>query len=257
MSRIVEMRYSRKFNLGDYNSEEIAVVVVLDEKDNPSKVLKETINFVSSKGNEPIVETNEARTADEEVEVFEEKVAKVEEVLEKKPRGRKKSAPVEKPVETVEKPLIDEEYAPVIEESKAVEQIPVEDIKEEKEVEADPESVVAPEEPKVIEQKPEETKVAETKVEVPETKPKKTFKTVAIPYDRGNSFHKKLLKECLIEKDPEWKNKIGPQALYASKAMQGKAFLRDDENILPEFMEGFYKVVETVTPEQLKQSVEK
>ena len=45
-----EIRYDKTFNLGDYQSEKIGSTIVLEDGEDPSKALRELIEFVHSRG---------------------------------------------------------------------------------------------------------------------------------------------------------------------------------------------------------------
>lgn len=104
---IVEIKYGRKFNTGDYTSETIEVTSSLEKSDDPSQVLKELISFVESRGatqsapvavvqavepQAPVVEAPVVTAPTEEPSFQAEVQAEVEKVkAKKKPRKPKKT----------------------------------------------------------------------------------------------------------------------------------------------------------------------
>lgn len=71
--KINGIKYSKKFNLGNYESEDIGVDVSVEEGENPSECLKAAMDFVSSKGGSPVMEEKPVVAAKKKVEKAEPK----------------------------------------------------------------------------------------------------------------------------------------------------------------------------------------
>jgi len=79
--RIVQVTFEKKWNLGDYNSELINAVAVIDEGENPSAVLKELIAYVKTKGEteiQGVAQTQPTTTETKKEKVDKPKKEKVE-----------------------------------------------------------------------------------------------------------------------------------------------------------------------------------
>jgi len=108
--KATEVKYVKRFNLGNYEHEEIGVTVALDEDDSATEAIKELKELVNS----TCGDCDKAK----EPEAVEEQPEAEEEVVEEKPkRGRKKKEKVEEePEEVEEEETEEEEVEEVIEE---------------------------------------------------------------------------------------------------------------------------------------------
>jgi hypothetical protein len=206
MRELKEIKFTKRVNVGNYEHEELTVVVAISEGEDECKAVKATIAFVTSRGEIPLNYLDKATPC-----------GKAESVvgLTKETPSTVSLAPVANTEETV-----------IVKQTKA------------KKVAA-----VAIETPAVL---PEEIgdnstpmEVEPDKEKITPVKAKSTARSKATTYDRENDLHKKLIGEILDSTAPGWRIKKGGAAKAASLAMVGKDFMDNSGTILPSFIEEF------------------
>lgn len=209
--KIQGLEYERGFNLGNYEQEKIKVQVLVEEGENPSDILADTINFVTSRGANQIkskITNGVAVGSGQQMVASSSTVTHVSTgaatTKDAEPKVKEKAA--KEPKAKVE--------AKVVEENK--EEPKVEDKKEEAKVE-----------PKV-EEKKEEVKA--------DTAPAAKKSRLNSAYNRTNELHKKVVGEILTKNFPGWdKPDRISKAKVASETLNGKDFLDGEGLVLQSF----------------------
>jgi hypothetical protein len=200
--QVNEVKYARKFNTGNYESEEYSVTATVEDGENANEVfakLKEEV--IAARTGQTTGTT--AMSADSAEEVEEQEVVVEEEQVE------------EQDEEVVE------EESEEVEEETAEEEVE-EDESEEEEVE---------------EEVP--VKAAKGKKAAATGKGKKTFKPKTQTYSRKNETHKEIFSKVLSAVAPDWRKskEAKDHARKVSEKMDGTDFLDEDGNVFPSFKE--------------------
>lgn len=205
--KATEIKYLKRFNLGDYQHEEFGVTLSIDEDANPVEALKEAKAMVHAAQEGAVVKESVEET---EVESLPEKKSK-------KPKS---------------------EMAPGVKKSK-----PGQKAKKEEEEDEESEEEINEEGSEEDENDDESEGEEESEQEEVEEKPKRGSKSKSAVYDRTNDLHKNLVGKMLTHYFPEWRTKLKETAVLTSKKMQGKEFLNKDGMILKTFEDEFVKIM--------------
>lgn len=248
--KIVEVKYGKKFNLGNYESEEISVVAVPEENESVSDLV-ETLKA-------------EVHAAQAGVKTFKseplktsasEKVEKGNTAGVKKPDKKPKAVkPTEPEEETEEIADVDTDNIETEEEVVVVDEDDIE-TGEEEEVVVDEEEEVVPApktSPKTSSKpsattktsvKPGQKTTPSTSTTTTKTEDKKKLRVKETTYSRVDETHKMLVGEILDENFPNWRVKLKAVTIQASKDMQGKEFLDKNGNVLNSFKDQLIKKI--------------
>lgn len=211
--KVSEVRYARRFNTGNYEHEEIALVAVLDEDDNVQEVLaglKADVCAAHS-GESTASPSDEAGTDEEEIE---------EEIKPAKKGKKSKPAPTTAPSEESEE---DDDGAT--------------DEEIEEEIEAASEEEETEEEEEITPAKKAPSKDG--------AKDSKKFKKKPQVYQRSNVTHKDIFSKTMTKVRPNWKKAFESKA-HAKKVsvkLEGTEFLDEKGKVLPSFEEAVAKAM--------------
>lgn len=213
--KINELKYTKRFNVGNYEHEEISVGVAVEAGESASEVLQQMKEFVATRGIAPITSINgpvvEGNTGAMEMAAATSISAAPSEPAAQAPkRGRKPKEPAAQAeqsavVQLPETVKIDPKLASPTPETK-------------------PSLSVVKEEPK---QDP-----------APESKPKFRERKLT-KYSRGNELHKKMVVDYLDSKYPDWKKSMAVKAKDVSAKLENTDFLDAEGMMLPTFKEAF------------------
>ena len=200
----VELRFNRRYNVGQYEHEDYTIVAQLEEGDSSVEALaqmKASVEaaFAGESGGEP-----GADAADKPATT-----------------GKGKKDKKSKPAPTTTQ-----------EEEEETEEIEEETGGEETEEETETEEEVETEETEE-----EETETEEEEIEDPPPKKGKTFKKKPQAYQRENKTHKDIFSSVLKKVAPKWKSSFESKA-HAKKVSQklnGKDFLDENGKVLSSF----------------------
>ena len=209
--KATEVKYSKRFNLGNYEHEEFGVSIVVDETDrvDAMKIAQDWVAQAQSGQEMPLA------TQDPKAESLPEKKSK-------KPKSE--MAPGVKKPKSAPKAEKEEE----------------EDEEDKEEVEEEVEEGYAEEDENDDDGEGEE----ESEQEEVEKKPKaRAGKSKSASYDRTNDLHKNLVGKMLTHYHPDWRTKLKETAIQASKKMQGKEFLNATGSIIKTFEDDFMKLM--------------
>ena len=201
--KATEVKYSKRFNLGDYQHEEFSITLGMDESHNAGDALKAAKDAVHA-----------AQSGQVDVE------PKAESLPEKKSKKPKS------------------EIAPGVKKPKSAPKAE----KEEEEDEEDKEEVeegYAEKDENDDEGEGEE----EDSEEVEKKPKARGGKSKSASYDRSNDLHKSLVGKMLTHYFPEWRTKLKETAIQASKKMQGQEFLNATGSIIKTFEDDFMKLM--------------
>lgn len=198
------IKYSRKFNLGSYESEDISVEASVRDDENPSECLKQMMEFVNSRGGIPWPGLSVQSPTGKTIAEAKKEVKKVEP---KKEEAQLELTPAPTPEESLVAPI----ETPTTKAEEKERQKPGR--KREKELPVTPE------------QKAEARTVSKPNSKV-------------TSYDRNLDLHKKLVAELLDANYPNWRANPS-KAKEASVKLEGKEFLDNEGIILPEFKTAF------------------
>ena len=205
--KVTEVKYSKRFNLGNYEHEEFTVTAIVEEDAD----VKESLNEIKD-----VVNATQAGA-----EISENSVEK-EDVKPKTAKGRGVKNPKKSQEPTTEGEEDEEEENNEEEDDQKVES---EDSEEDAEVEED-------------EEEPKGKKAKGSNG----TSGKRT-KSRATSYSRVDDLHKKIVGDFLNEEVPGWNKKYKENALLASKKMNGKDFLDADGEVIESFKKDFLRVL--------------
>lgn len=206
--KATEVKYLKRFNLGDYQHEEFGVTVAINNDIDPVDAMKLCQDWVAQaqSGQEmPLA------TQDPKAESLPEKKSKKpkSEIAPgvKKPKSAPKAEKEEEEDEEDKEESIEEGYA--------------------EEDENDDEGEGEEEDSKEVEKKPKA----------------RAGKSKSASYDRTNDLHKNLVGKMLTHYNPDWRTKLKETAILASKKMQGKEFLNATGSIIKTFEDDFMKLM--------------
>jgi hypothetical protein len=208
--KISEARYTRRYNIGNYEHEEYTLAAVVKEGETGAEALIDLKHQVAA--------------------------AYV---------GEGSIGPAPEPEEEIEQP-IEEEEIPVEEEipEETEEEVEEEDIEEEVPEEKPKKKTKAP---KKEEAEEDDYDYADQlpKELVKEAPKKKSFKKKPQTYQRSNEAHKEIFSNVLKAVAPDWKKSFESkaQAKKVSQKMVGEEFLDEDGNVVASFTEAVRKAM--------------
>ncbi len=212
--KVTEVKYTKKFNTGNYESEEYSLTASLESKENPLEVIAELKAQVLQ------AKSGEAATSEEEDEEEDEE--------ETTPKSKAKSKAED---ESEEDESEDEEETEDEESEDDSDDTDEEDESEDEEEESEEEAEEEEEKPKAKAKKaaPKATK----------------FKSKPQGYTRSDRVHKELLGKTLSAVWPDWKKnpKNKDKALKVSKKLEGVAFLDEKGQVLKSFKDALKKAL--------------
>lgn len=195
--KVVEAKFTKKFNTGNYESEEYSLGAIVEEKDKAVVVLQTLKTEVN------------AAFSGETAEAAPEKKSSVKKTI-------KKTEPIE----------VDED------EDEVTGQIG-EDEEDDDEVAVDYDDTEAADDDEEEEEEEEAPPVKKKAA----SSPGKKFKKKEQVYSRTNEQHKELFSSTLRSVAPDWKKTEAgkAKAKLASQKMEGKAFLDENGEVIAEF----------------------
>lgn len=209
--KINELKYERTWNLGSYESEKIACQAVVEEGENAEQVLREIIEFVTTKGRHQ----EHQKGVQKAPETLKRDSAPVEEII-RQGESREESKDAQAPSESSQEKKR-RGRPPMVKPPSAI-QIA---------------STPAPSEQ--LELVPEVVEPPAVVVEAPPAVQAKVDKKTT-PYNRSIELHKKIVAENLDRHFPNWKSNAG-KAKLVSEALEGKPFLDNEGRILQSFVD--------------------
>lgn len=213
--KVTEVKFTRRYNVGQYEHEEYLVAANLDEGEVASDVLSKLKAEVQAAyaGEQSASEMEDAGQEEEETSEEEKPV---------KASKKSKVSPTTTPGEESEEEDSGEEEA-----DQEIEDSGDDGETEEEEVET------------------EEVDEVEEEEEKPKAKRGPRTKSKAAKYDRSNETHKKLFAEMLAKMQPKWSKepRLREAAKKASAKLEGKEFLDKEGELLNDFVTALRKMM--------------
>lgn len=221
--KVTEVKYSKKCNLGNYESEEYSVTAALDEGciTSAAEALMQLKAMVAS------VQSNEPQ----------------EEKVEPTPDRSKDKAPKKAPKI--------EETEDVIEAQEPDENDEVVDNSSDSDSDDDVEAIVKELEEEELDTPPPKKKSKKAAKETDE-EPKKKVRKKNEPYDRGSAIHRKLFGDSLTAYDKNWNGSPKSKAAgtETSKALEGVEFLDAEGKVIPSFIKSLRETYVKFSPKK-------
>lgn len=229
--KVTEIKYARRYNVGNYEHEEYSVLAILDEGDSMENAVSKLKQEVAAAhaGQAAYYEDAPAEKEEEETEAAEETEAEETEAEEEVDEGNEEGAEAE---EDEAEESDDEESSESSEDSED----------EEPKVKARGASTTKS---KKTSAGGATSKATSTSEKSGETE-KKKFKKKPQVYQRTNETHKEIFSNVLKAVAPDWKksDKTKAKAKDVSLKMEGKDFLDETGEVIPAFRAAVKKLMD-------------